>query len=43
MILILARTSGERIASWDDENLLFAGGKPAEDDRTVVVATFRGK
>jgi phosphoserine phosphatase RsbU/P len=27
----------------DDENLLYAGGEPPEDDRTVVVATFRGK
>jgi serine phosphatase RsbU (regulator of sigma subunit) len=26
----------------NDENLSFAGGNPAEDDRTVVVATFHG-
>jgi len=27
----------------DEENLGFAGGVPPEDDRTVVVATFRGE
>jgi hypothetical protein len=27
----------------DQENLVFAAGEPPGDDRTVVVATFRGQ
>jgi sigma-B regulation protein RsbU (phosphoserine phosphatase) len=43
----LARHSGvcgsNLLRAIDQENLVFAGGEPPGDDRSVVVATFRGK
>ena len=43
----LARHRGIRgsdlLRALDHENLVFADGEPPADDRTVVVATFRGK
>jgi len=43
----LARHGGlhgsELLRAIDHENLAFAAGEPPEDDRTVVVATFRGR
>jgi hypothetical protein len=34
---------GELLRAIDQENLVFAGGEPPGDDRSVVVATYRGK